>query len=43
MWNFLNSNPTNSYIAINDMPKVNDLKRLFPEFYRDQPVLMLAR
>jgi len=39
---FMNSNPTYPYIAINDMPKVNDLKRLFPELYRDQPVLMLA-
>ena len=32
--------PTYPYIAINDLPKVNDLKRLFPELYRDQPVLM---
>ncbi len=40
---FLNSNPTYPYIEINDMPKVNDLKRLFPESYRDQPVLVLAR
>ncbi len=39
---YLNSNPTNAYIAINDMPKVNDLKRLFPELYRDQPILILA-
>jgi peptide-methionine (S)-S-oxide reductase len=39
---FLNSNPTYPYIAINDIPKVNDLKRLFPDLYRDQPVLMLA-
>ena len=39
---FLNSNPTHSYIATNDMPKVDDLKRLFPESYREQPVLVLA-
>jgi peptide-methionine (S)-S-oxide reductase len=39
---YLNSNPTDPYIARNDMPKVNDLQRLFPELYRDQPVLMLA-
>ena len=39
---FLNSNPTYPYIEINDMPKVNDLKRLFPDPYRDQPVLVLA-
>jgi peptide-methionine (S)-S-oxide reductase len=39
---FLNSNPTYPYIAANDMPKVNDLKRLYPDLYRDQPVLVLA-
>lgn len=39
---FLNSNPTYPYIAINDMPKVNDLKRLFPDLYSEQPVLVLA-
>jgi peptide-methionine (S)-S-oxide reductase len=39
---FLNSNPTYPYIAINDMPKVDGLKRLFPDLYRDQPVLVLA-
>jgi peptide-methionine (S)-S-oxide reductase len=37
---YLNSNPTSSYIAINDMPKVNDLERLFPDEYRAQPVLV---
>jgi len=39
---FMNSNPSNPYIAINDMPKLHDLKQLFPALYRDQPVLMLA-
>jgi peptide-methionine (S)-S-oxide reductase len=39
---FLNSNPSNRYIVINDMPKLHDLKQLFPALYRDQPVLMLA-
>jgi peptide-methionine (S)-S-oxide reductase len=39
---FLNSNPTYPYIEINDMPKVNGLKQLFPDLYRDQPVLMLT-
>ena len=38
--NYLNSNPTSSYIAINDMPKVDALKQLFPSEYRDQPVLV---
>lgn len=39
---FLNSNPTNLYIAINDMPKLNSFKRLYPDLYREQPVLALA-
>ena len=39
---FMNSNPSNPYIAINDMPKLNDLKQQFPALYRDQPVLTLA-
>jgi peptide-methionine (S)-S-oxide reductase len=38
--NYLNSNPTYPYIAINDMPKVDALKQLFPTEYRDQPVLV---
>jgi peptide-methionine (S)-S-oxide reductase len=37
---FLNSNPSNRYIAINDMPKVHGLQQQFPTLYRDQPVLM---
>jgi peptide-methionine (S)-S-oxide reductase len=39
---YLNSNPDSPYIAINDMPKVDNLKRLFPDLYREQPVLVLA-
>jgi peptide-methionine (S)-S-oxide reductase len=38
---FMNSNPTYPYIEINDMPKLTDLKRLFPAAYRDEPVLVL--
>ena len=37
---FLNANPTYPYIAINDMPKVDGLKTLFPDEYRTQPVLV---
>lgn len=37
---YLNSNPTSSYIAINDMPKVENLKQLFPDEYRSQPALV---
>jgi len=39
---FLTRNPRNSYIVVNDLPKIDDLKRLFPELYRAQPVLVLA-
>ena len=39
---YLNSNPDSPYIAINDMPKVENLKLLFPDLYREQPVLVLA-
>jgi peptide-methionine (S)-S-oxide reductase len=37
---FLAQNPTYPYIVINDLPKIADLKRLFPELYRDDPVLV---
>jgi peptide-methionine (S)-S-oxide reductase len=37
---FLTRNPTHPYIAINDLPKIEDLKRLFPEAYRGAPVLV---
>lgn len=37
---FLTEHPTYPYIVINDLPKVNDLKRLFPSLYRDTPVLV---
>jgi peptide-methionine (S)-S-oxide reductase len=31
---------TQPYIAINDLPKIEELKRLFPDLYRVQPVLV---
>ena len=37
---FLARNPSYPYIAINDLPKVNDLKRMYPELYRTDPVLV---
>jgi peptide-methionine (S)-S-oxide reductase len=37
---FLALNPTNPYIAYNDLPKIANLKRLFPDYYRDRPVLL---
>ena len=38
---FLTRNPTYPYIVINDLPKIEDLKRVVPEFYRATPVLVL--
>jgi peptide-methionine (S)-S-oxide reductase len=32
--------PNNPYIYYNDLPKVENLKKLFPEAWRDQPVLV---
>jgi peptide-methionine (S)-S-oxide reductase len=37
---FLVRNPTYPYIVYNDLPKVEDLKRLFPALYRPDPVLV---
>lgn len=37
--NFLVLHPDYPYIAINDMPKVDALKGLFPTLYRNKPVL----
>jgi peptide-methionine (S)-S-oxide reductase len=32
--------PENPYIFYNDLPKVENLKKLFPDVYREQPVLV---
>lgn len=40
--NFLTRNPSYPYIVVNDLPKIDDLKRLFPDMYRGQPVLAKA-
>ena len=37
---YLERNPSNPYIAINDLPKLRDLKRVFPGLYRETPVLV---
>jgi peptide-methionine (S)-S-oxide reductase len=37
---FLERHPSNPYIAINDLPKIGDLKRLFPGAFRARPVLV---
>lgn len=39
---FLTLHPDHGYIVVNDLPKIADLKRLFPEAYRAQPALVNA-
>jgi peptide-methionine (S)-S-oxide reductase len=39
---FLTLNPTYPYIVYNDLPKIANLKQLFPKLYSDKPVLVLA-
>jgi peptide-methionine (S)-S-oxide reductase len=36
---YMTRHPHDPYIMVNDLPKVADLKRLFPEHYRSEPVL----
>lgn len=40
---YLTLHPTSPYIAINDLPKVEALERLFPDSYRTDPVLVSAQ
>ncbi len=40
---YLTLHPTSPYIAYYDMPKIEDLKRLFPQVYREKPVLVSGR
>ncbi len=40
---FLARNPSYPYIVYNDLPKIDALKRLFPEAYRPDPVLVGAK
>jgi peptide-methionine (S)-S-oxide reductase len=37
---FLTRNPTHRYIVVNDLPKIEELKRVFPGLYRAIPVLV---
>ncbi|PLP59485.1 peptide-methionine (S)-S-oxide reductase [Mesorhizobium loti] len=39
---FLERNPTYPYIVYNDLPKIENLKTMFPDFYSDKPVLVMA-
>ena len=38
--NFLVQNPTYPYIVIHDLPKVENLRRAYPDVYRPDPVLV---
>ncbi|KAB0500296.1 peptide-methionine (S)-S-oxide reductase MsrA [Pseudomonas vancouverensis] len=40
---FLTEHPTYPYIVINDLPKVAQLKQLYPQRYSEQPVLVKAQ
>jgi peptide-methionine (S)-S-oxide reductase len=37
---YLTRNPTAPYIAYNDLPKIDDLKRISPDLYRAVPILV---
>jgi peptide-methionine (S)-S-oxide reductase len=39
---YLYLNPTAPYIAFNDMPKVENFRRTFPQLYSERPVLVSA-
>ena len=39
---FLTRNPTYPYIVFNDLPKIEALKKTFPEVYRVKPVLVAS-
>jgi len=40
---YLTRNPTQPYIVFNDLPKIENLKKVFPDRYRAQPVLVGGR
>ena len=40
---FLTRNPTYPYIVYNDLPKIDELKKLFPDRYHANPVLTATR
>jgi peptide-methionine (S)-S-oxide reductase len=37
---YLTLNPDQPYIVYNDLPKIDNLKRIFPDLYRDDPALV---
>jgi peptide-methionine (S)-S-oxide reductase len=36
-------NPHQPYIVVNDLPKISNLRQLFPDYYRDSPVMVSSR
>jgi peptide-methionine (S)-S-oxide reductase len=40
---YLVKNPHAAYIVVNDLPKIAALKRVWPDFYRERPVLLAER
>jgi len=40
---YLTLNPRQPYIVFNDLPKIENLKRIFPTVYREEPVLVTKR
>jgi peptide-methionine (S)-S-oxide reductase len=40
---YLFLNPDASYIQINDLPKIAALKRVWPDYYREKPVLLALK
>jgi len=39
---FLVLHPSYPYIVFNDLPKLDNLKQVFPGYYRDTPVTVMA-
>nr|WP_314071867.1 peptide-methionine (S)-S-oxide reductase MsrA [uncultured Roseococcus sp.] len=40
---YMTRNPTQPYIAIHDLPKIGELRRVFPDRFRAAPILVSAR
>lgn len=40
---YMTKHPSEPYIMYNDLPKVAELKRVFPDLYRSSPVLVGSR
>jgi len=40
---YLVLNPDSSYIQVNDLPKIAALKQVWPDFYREKPVLLAQK